>query len=79
MKKQKYQKEFCRVPKCFNVSNNFYEKWQLDLCILHLIEFIRWFKKDEKINIVFNKFCDKWEMLKDSNQNKNKQKVKKKN
>lgn len=75
---KKNQTELCRVSECQNAVNNTYEKWQLDLCILHLAEFMKWFAKNEKIIAIFDKFCEKWESLKNSNDDKTKKKIKQK-
>ncbi|WP_308149660.1 hypothetical protein [Spiroplasma sp. AdecLV25b] len=74
----KKEKVMCRAPDCFNISNNSLEKWQLDLCTIHLIEFMRWIKKDEKIRDVFYRFCEKWELIKNSNNVEEKKKIKQK-
>lgn len=70
------QTELCRISGCQNPINNTYEKWQLNLCILHLAEFMKWFIKNEKIIAVFDKFCEKWEIIKNSNNDKAKKKIK---
>lgn len=70
--------KICKVLKCQNVANNTYEKWQMDLCLLHLIDFMKWFIKDEKIIAVFSKFCEIWEQLENNNQLKTKKRIKKK-
>lgn len=68
----------CKVWQCCTIANNDYEKWQLDLCLIHLIDFMKWFIKDQKINAAFSKFCEIWEHFKDSNQIKTKNKIRKK-
>lgn len=78
MKKRKNKQEFCRILKCFNFVNNSYKKWEMDLCTFHLIEFIKWFNRDEKINAVFDKFYVKWEIIKNTNQHKVKKRIWKK-
>lgn len=77
--KRKNKQEIYRILECFNVINNSYEKWQMNLCIFHLIEFIKLFNKDEKINAVFDRFYVRWEVVKDTNQHKVKKRIWKNN
>lgn len=78
MKRLKSKTELCRVSECQNHANNTYKKWQLDLCLIHLIEFIKWFIKNEKIIATFDRFCEKSEFFKNSSNNKAKKKIRQK-
>lgn len=71
-------REICTVSKCNNHVTNSLEKWQMNLCVFHLIEFIKWYYKDKKINVILDKFYLKWYEIKNTNQYKAKKKIWKK-